>query len=127
MHLIAAFVALASAQPTADVPLSAQLDQCMDSGDAARGVHPAMMDCVFAEFRLQDARLNRTYAATMRRLRPAAQARLRTLQRAWIRTRDRECQDAWEESGGGQLSDLERASCRAQATANRTRWLERHR
>jgi uncharacterized protein YecT (DUF1311 family) len=131
MHPFVPLLLLTAVQPHAadgdETLLSAEFGRCMDSGEAARGVHPAMMDCLRAEYRRQDLRLNRSYAAAMRRLRPAAQARLRTLQRAWLGTRDRACQAAFEESGGGQASDLAYSSCRAEQTARRTRWLQRYR
>ena len=130
MHLLAALLGIMTAQHGArgeNVVLSPQFDRCMDGGEAWRGVHPAMMDCLRAEYHRQDLRLNRNYSAAMRRLRPAGQARLRVLQRAWLRGRDSECHAAFEESGGGQASDLAFLSCRAEVTARRARWLERYR
>lgn len=129
MHLLAALL-LATLQPSTgsdETLLSPQVDRCLDSGDAARGVHPAMMDCLRDEYVRQDQRLNRSYAAAMRRLRPAGQARLRTLQRAWLRGRNGPCHAEFEVSGGGQISDLAFLSCRAEETARRARWLERYR
>jgi uncharacterized protein YecT (DUF1311 family) len=128
VHFLLLLLAFSSAQPSdrwsrVEPHLSEQYRRCFAGEDARQGVHPAMMDCLQAEYGRQDERLNRTYAATLRRLRPAAQSRLRDLQRGWVRTRDRQCRSESDESGGGQASDLAYTSCLLRETVLRSRWL----
>src|SRR4051794_6810014 len=45
-------------------------DRCLETGGAANGEYPAMMDCISAEIGRRDAVLNALYQALRRRLPP---------------------------------------------------------
>lgn len=104
---------------------TATFDRCMTTGDAARGVTVAMMDCLGQEIDRQDAALNRTYRAMMARLAPAAGARLRASERAWIVRRNARCHDAADQADGGSLAGILYNQCVLDETIARTRWLDR--
>jgi len=106
----------------AEKQYSPQYARCLNTGDAAKGVTPAMAGCVNAEYGKQDARLNAAYAAAMERLSPQARDALRTEQRAWIKRRDASCEEGLS---GGTLDMIERPSCRMALTATRAVELER--
>lgn len=104
--------------------LSAAYDACAKAAD---GVMPDLIQCTQEEHARQDARLNQAYRMVMTRLSASRRTTLRTSQRAWIRERDRFCQRAWNDAGGGQAADLEQSSCLLRQTVARTMWLERYR
>lgn len=107
---------------------SAAFNTCVESGDAARGVTPAMAECIDAELDRQDARLNQAYKMVMERLPLKRKTALRTSQRKWIRTRDATCQRAYDAAGGGgTASGLEKLGCLTSETIRRTIFLERYR
>lgn len=56
---------------------SQQYTDCMRQGDAAIGVHPAMMECENAEIARHDKRLNTAYQQLMAKLPAAKQKELR--------------------------------------------------
>lgn len=101
---------------------SATYTRCLRTGDAARGVTPAMAGCINAELARQDKRLNTAYAGAMARLSPKAKTNLRTVQRAWIKTRDAECS---ANLTGGTIDFIERPSCHLNLTIERAVELER--
>lgn len=101
---------------------SAQYGRCLRQGDAAKGVTAAMAACVNTELDRQDARLNTAYKTAMARLSPQARLDLRTAQRAWIKARDRSCQ---ENLTGGTIDVIEVPSCHLNMTAVRSVELER--
>ncbi|MGR6330240.1 lysozyme inhibitor LprI family protein [Sphingomonas sp. XXL09] len=105
---------------------SPQLDRCLNSGEAARGVTPAMAACFGADYRRADARLNATYRATLRRLPPARQAALRQAQRGWIARRDAAC-PLQTGDGVGTIERLNHPACLTRETDRRTAWLARFR
>jgi uncharacterized protein YecT (DUF1311 family) len=78
-------------------------DQCLNSGEAAQGITPAMRACVSAEIARQDIRLNQTYGAVMARQTPAGKIRLRNLERIWVVQRDRKCRAETAEFQGGTM------------------------
>lgn len=97
-------------------------DRCLNSGDAIKGVTVAMAGCTNEELQKQDARLNRAYKAVMARRSKAEQAKLRTVQRAWIKRRDAECQ---EDLTGGTIDMLNIGGCHLSMTTVRAVELER--
>lgn len=101
------------------------LDRCLNTGEAAQGITPAMAACFGADYRRADARLNATYQATMKRLPPARKAMLRASQRDWIRHRDAACPPGGE--GTGTIERLNHPACLAKQTRQRTAWLVRYR
>lgn len=110
--------------PAEEGRLSEAYNSCADAG---AGAMPATIRCSQAEYGKQDARLNQSYRMVMARLSLSQRKVLRTSQRAWIRDRDRTCQQRWDQAGGGQASDLEQSSCLLHQTVTRTMWLERYR
>jgi uncharacterized protein YecT (DUF1311 family) len=81
--LCAASLPCLAAQPDA-------YERCMNTGDAANGVMPAMLDCGKQELARQDKQLNQHYQALIKTLSPAQVSELRKGQRAWITFRDAE-------------------------------------
>jgi uncharacterized protein YecT (DUF1311 family) len=102
-------------------------DICMSSGDAARGVQPAMNDCASEEYARQDSRLNKVYVAKMGRQSAAGKTKLRGLQRGWIKTRDQKCIAEEKEYEGGSIAPLIFLTCKTNETIMRVMWLERYR
>lgn len=101
---------------------SAQYARCLNAGDAAKGVTPAMVGCINQEYGRQDKRLNAAYQAAMTRLPARSQEALRAEQRAWIKRRDRGCE---ENLSGGTIDMIERAQCHLSMTTVRAVELER--
>ncbi|PVM91893.1 lysozyme inhibitor LprI family protein [Caulobacter endophyticus] len=95
---------------------------CLNSGDAIKGVTAAMAGCTNEELGKQDARLNRAYKAAMAGRSRAEQAKLRTVQRAWIKRRDAECR---EDLTGGTIDVLNIGGCHLSMTTVRAVELER--
>jgi len=96
---------------------------CLNSGDAAAGVTPAMVDCIAEELKVQDERLNLQYATAMHSLPPNEALKLRDEQRQWIKDRDAKCQAA--AASGGTIDRLNGPSCLLDETILRTIALER--
>ena len=96
-------------------------DTCMASGDAARGVTSAMADCVLAELKIEDGKLNAAYQKVIAGLGEEAEASLRHTQRAWIAERDRHCR---AEAAGGTIDQVNIPACVLDVTIARTRELE---
>lgn len=93
-------------------------DQCIS---AAGGVTPSMHDCIDAEYRFQDARLNTAYKVLMAKLGGKAEVKLRDAQRHWIATRDERCA---LDPDSGQAGALDAYECRLEMTATRAAELE---
>ncbi len=72
-------------------PVYPLLDRCLNAGDAAQGVMPAIMECVSAETERRDRVLNQVYHAALGRLDRAGRQRLVMAERRWLRTRDTGC------------------------------------
>ncbi|SFN83303.1 lysozyme inhibitor LprI family protein [Sphingomonas sp. OK281] len=105
---------------------SPELDRCLNTGDAAQGITPAMAACFGADYRRADTRLNATYSAKMKRLPVSRQAALRASQRAWIKQRDRACPIETGD-GVGTIERLNHPACLTKQTDRRTTWLMRYR
>lgn len=112
----------AAAQVSVEKEYSATYNRCLQTGDSARGVTPAMAGCINAELTRQDKRLNTAYAGAMARLSPKAKDSLRAKQRAWIKNRDAECE---ANLTGGTIDFIERPSCHLNLTIERAVELER--
>jgi uncharacterized protein YecT (DUF1311 family) len=100
-------------------------DECMNTGDAAQGITPAMRLCVSQELDRQDARLNRTYAMVMKRQNTQGKAALRFSQRGWIIKRDKQCRAEADEYEGGTIMPQIYTGCLVDETISRTIWLEK--
>jgi uncharacterized protein YecT (DUF1311 family) len=98
-------------------------DHCLNTGDAAEGVTPAMAGCVVEELSLQDGALNAEYQRVMRLLAEPQRTALRDAQRQWIADRDQSCAEA--ANSGGTIDMIERPACHLSETVKRTIELER--
>ncbi|BAN46255.1 lysozyme inhibitor LprI family protein [Metapseudomonas resinovorans] len=118
--LATALCSLSLGANAADEAYSATYGSCMD---ASQGVTAKMLDCIAAETKLQDARLNREYQAAMQ-AQKAWQPQLRAVQRHWIKYRDADCAFVGSLTGGS-IDSLNRASCYLEKTAQRADELAR--
>jgi uncharacterized protein YecT (DUF1311 family) len=100
--------------------------ECINTGDAARGIQPAMTGCAGLEAERQDKILNTTYARVMSKRTKPAQAKLRLLQRGWIKQRDTTCRQEEAEYEGGTMAPMVFYTCLANESIKRTIWLERY-
>lgn len=64
------------------------------------GVDPEMLDCISAEFEVQDKRLNAAYAKALAALPASRKASLRAAQRTWIAYRDQWCDITYDRESG---------------------------
>jgi len=103
----------------AEPELSAQFSSCMDRSG---GVTMAMMDCINAEHRRQDAKLNANYRALSARVSQPRRQQLLDVQRAWIRFRDLNCA-FYDDPEGGSAARGAANSCFMEATAARAQEL----
>jgi len=97
-------------------------DPCQEIGDGASTA--GMMACVGREHRVWDQRLNDAYRDLLAALDPAAQAKVRDIQRAWIAWRDTKCTLAYVIFEGGTMAGPVSAACVMDATARRSFELE---
>ena len=103
-----------------DAHLTKQYSICMDK---AGGVTVNMLDCMGAETKHQDARLNQAYKDVMARLSPERKKQLQEAQRAWIKYRDANCR-FYADPDGGSIATVNSNDCFMSATASRARELE---
>lgn len=109
--------ALASAD---EIDLTKQYSSCMDK---AGGITVNMLDCMGAETKRQDARLNRAYKDVMARLSPERRKELQEVQRVWIKYRDANCR-FYADPDGGSIASVNSNDCFMSATAARAKELE---
>lgn len=116
------FLALAINSPVmADYSLySEQFSTCMDKSGGATF---AMVDCINAELKVQDARLNSAYKKLGAKLTPERKIQLRDVQRMWIRYRDANCAFHADPEGGS-LARIAGSHCFLQETTLRAQELE---
>ena len=122
---IAAASALFLATSTAllaasETDMSKEYTTCMDK---ANGVNPDMTDCILAETKQQDARLNENYKRLTSKLSEERKKALLEAQRAWIRFRDANC-TFWDDPAGGQSAAVTAKECILTMTADRASELE---
>jgi len=103
-----------------DVGLTKQFSICMDKSG---GVTSDMLDCIGAETKRQDARLNKAYKDVMASLTPARKKQLQEAQRAWIKYRDANC-TFYADPDGGTMATVSSHDCFMSATASRAKELE---
>lgn len=103
---------------------SPALNRCLNTGEAAQGVTPAMAQCYADDYKRADGELNRAYGAARQRLSTARKAELRTSQRAWIKRRDATCGKKLGPDKGT-IQRLTYPQCLAEQTRLRTAWLKR--
>lgn len=93
---------------------------CMDkTGTTTVG----MIDCIGAELKRQDTRLNNAYKVVMADLSPARKTQLQEAQRAWIKFRDANCAFYFDPDGGS-LARVNANDCMMTSTAARAKELE---
>lgn len=114
------FVALPLAGWAGDVPLSKAYNQCMEKSD---GVTAAMVECITAEYKQQDTRLNQAYKALAKDLSAARKKQLQEVQRAWLKFRDANCA-FYDDPDGGTLARVLSNECMMTLTAQRAKELE---
>jgi uncharacterized protein YecT (DUF1311 family) len=83
------------------------------------GVTPEMLDCISAEYDIQDKRLNTAFAGAMRGLSPHRQASLRAAQRTWIAYRDAWCGVIYD-NDSGQAEHVASNQCMLDETIRQT-------
>ena len=71
-----------------EVEFSKQYNNCMDNSG---GVTVEMLDCIGAETKRQDIRLNNAYKNVIGLIPPQRQKQLQETQRSWIKYRDLNC------------------------------------
>lgn len=104
----------------ADAELSKSYASCMDKSG---GVTMGMIECMSAEHKRQDARLNTAYKALMADLQPARKSQLQQAQRIWIQFRDANC-GFYLDPEGGTMARVAANSCVMAMTAERANELE---
>lgn len=103
-----------------DAGLSKHFSACMDKSG---GVTVDMLDCIGAETKIQDARLNKAYKNVMSQLSPARKKQLQDAQRAWIKYRDTNC-NFYADPDGGTMATVSLNDCFMSATASRAKEIE---
>jgi uncharacterized protein YecT (DUF1311 family) len=103
-----------------ETDMSKQYTSCMAK---ANGANPDMIDCIMAEAKQQDARLNENYKRLMSKLSEERKKTLLEAQRAWIRFRDANCA-FWDDPAGGQSAAITAKECFLTMTADRASELE---
>ena len=106
-----------------DAP-TADYRTCMETGDAGNGVTSGMRECLGAELKRQDERLNASYQTALAPLSQDDQSTLRSRQRTWLAERDAGCQQKAEPNKGGTLYPIVYGQCLLDATIERAGWLE---
>jgi uncharacterized protein YecT (DUF1311 family) len=103
-----------------DIGLTTQFTQCMERSN---GVTINMIECIDAETKRQDLRINKVYKIAMDQLSPERKKQLQQAQRAWINYRDANCQFYFDPDGGS-LARVSANDCFMSATATRAKELE---
>ena len=103
-----------------EAKLTKQFSVCMDKSE---GVTQHMVECIDAEIKRQDARLNKAYKALVADLNPERKKQLLEAQRAWLKFRDTNCAFYFD-SEGGTIARVQAVDCMMTMTANRATELE---
>lgn len=107
---IAALLAVAS---------SAFALNCKDAQTQAEMNH-----CSSKDYEREDARLNKTYEAVMSQLDASRQAKLKDVQRSWLKFRDLQCDYSAAQYDGGSMRPLIFSSCLLGLTKQRNKDLK---
>ncbi|NWK75833.1 DUF1311 domain-containing protein [Acinetobacter sp. SwsAc6] len=100
--------------------LSKQFNGCMDK---AGGVTASMVECIAAETKRQDVRLNKAYKNLMNTLSATRKKELQDTQRLWMKYRDANCKFYYDPDGGS-IVRVTSAGCFMDMTAQRADELE---
>lgn len=103
-----------------DGGFSRSFSTCMDK---AGGVTQGMVECIDAEVKRQDVRLNKAYKAVMADLSAARRDELQGVQRLWLKFRETNCR-FYADPDGGSMARVEANHCFLSMTAARARELE---
>ncbi len=103
-----------------EINLTKQFSVCMDKAD---GVTQNMVECIDAEIKRQDARLNKAYKALVADLTPERKKQLLEAQRAWLKFRDTNCAFYFDPDGGT-IARVQAVDCLMTMTASRAKELE---
>jgi uncharacterized protein YecT (DUF1311 family) len=107
----------ASAQ---DAQFTKQFSNCIKKSG---GVTSEMLNCIAAETKIQDARLNSNYKQVMGSLSPARKKQLLAAQRLWIQYRDANC-GFYADPDGGTSAAVRASDCFLRTTASRAQELQ---
>ena len=88
---------------------------CMDKSG---GVTSAMIDCIDAELKHQDAQLNKAYKRLQSAISSERKKQLLAAQRAWIKFRDANC-GFYFDPNGGSIARVNAADCMRTMTEKR--------
>jgi len=91
--------------------------------EKANGITAEMINCMLAETRRQDARLNENYKKLLSKLATERKNALIEAQRAWIRFRDTNC-GFYADPEGGSAARMAANECILNATADRAKELQ---
>jgi uncharacterized protein YecT (DUF1311 family) len=100
------------------IGLRPSYDQCLD---APSGDVPGWFECTAAEYKYQDARLNKTYKALIAKLGENEKTALRDGERVWVSNRDALCALNNDAANGRSINSND---CAVQLTARRASLLE---
>lgn len=103
----------------ADSAMSKEYSACMDK---AGGVTAEMIDCINAETKRHDARLNENYKKLTAKLSADRKKALLEAQRAWMKFRDANC-SFYADPQGGSIARVTANECYLNATADRAKEL----
>jgi len=99
--------------------LRPSFDKCVDGSE---GVTLTLNNCIGAEYDFQDRRLNVAYRLLRQKLPASASTTLRDEERAWIASRDKDCEP---DPQGGTAAMLDANQCRLNKTVERAVELEK--
>lgn len=99
---------------------SPQYAACMDKSG---GVTVKMIDCMVAETKAQDVKLNASYKRALNAQTPERKKQLTDVQRQWLKYRDANC-DFYADPDGGTMATLAVHSCYMSSTAERAQELQ---
>ena len=103
----------------ADREMTQEYLTCLENSN---GVTVEMINCILAETRRQDARLNEIYKRLISRLATERKNALVEAQRAWIKFRDANC-GFYADPEGGSAARVTATECFLNATADRAKEL----
>jgi uncharacterized protein YecT (DUF1311 family) len=101
--------------------ITKEFSRCMEH---ARGNAQKILNCIAAERKLQDVRMNMAYKSLKQKLPDTQRTQLILTQRSWILFRDLNCK-SYAKPGGGELALIKARDCGRYHTALRARELER--
>lgn len=103
--------------PVAHAATPATDDGCAAVEDAA--VLNPILECLGAEYKKADNRLNAVYKSRMASLDDPGKVRLRNEERQWLKSRQAKCLAAGKEFEGGSQQRVEQNSCMVTTTKDR--------